>query len=234
MVAEGALLAEPLRGDPGRRASGRRQATSEGVGLRRRLHLPAPGEPRLPAPRPARISGLAPPPGCRADGAVRGGGVRKLSALASGVALRRLHHPGTAARRRPFRGTRLGPHVARSLGRPRRALGGASPSPRAAGQASSMIPGSPLRAGGAHSSRLLRGCRGRLPAPRFPQQMLPQGLDAHRASCPRRLQSPFVTPGSGSFLGVGSFQQGDILRRAARLRSTGYTFRLVLGGLFDG
>lgn len=108
LVAEGALLLESLRSDPGKRASGRRQPTSEGVGLRRSLRLPAPREPLLPAARPARISGLAPPPairlarisgvapptGYRYNGAVRGCCLWKLSALASGVALRRLHHPG--------------------------------------------------------------------------------------------------------------------------------------------
>lgn len=113
-AAKGALLPEPRDATvpDGRGTQHARQ------GGRRTAQAPHPG--RSPRPRP-----LAPPPAGHpaycvrrplGDGAVRGLGRREPSALASGVALRRLHHPGTAARPRPARRPRLGARRAGLLG----------------------------------------------------------------------------------------------------------------------
>uniref|UniRef100_A0A9L0ICA5 Isoamyl acetate-hydrolyzing esterase 1 homolog n=1 Tax=Equus asinus TaxID=9793 RepID=A0A9L0ICA5_EQUAS len=81
-------------GDEGN--AGRGAPGHSGRGGRRSAQAPpAPGGPAPDAPPPTlrRISGLAPPPAKGYNGAERGGGVRELSALAAGVALRRLYHP---------------------------------------------------------------------------------------------------------------------------------------------
>lgn len=104
----------------------------------------------------------------RQYGAVRGGERRLRSALAAGVALRRLHHPGTAAR---------SSHGG-SLGRPR---------PRSLGDGPSSL--AVLRTG-LPSSRLPRGYQGHLPAPRFPRHGLPRRLSAPAAGPVRGCLQP--------------------------------------------
>lgn len=104
-------------------------------------------------------------------GAVRGGKRQQLSALAAGVALRRLHHPGTAAR-----SSQAGP------------LG--------VGPAESCGPSSSV-ALLAPGSRPPRGYRGHFPAPRYRLHGLPGRLSAPVAGSVRGcLQLPAAAASS--------------------------------------
>lgn len=158
-----------------------------------------PGYPVWPRPsavRPGRISGLAPPLGRRGNGAVRGGGARELRVLASGATLRRLHHPGTAAPPCPVCGSRLGPHVAQSLGRPRRALRacGRRQEPRAwllQGLLALLSPPGRLSPA-CHEVVAPPPCTPLAPADAAPRL---SGPEAGSDFPWRRLQRPLVTPG---------------------------------------
>lgn len=108
---------------------GQRPRTGRGKSNCAGAARPGPLAALLAPPPPLAPPGYppAPPLGRRGHGVVRDWGLRWLPRLASGVALRRLHHPGTAAR--PVR--RADP--ARPSGAPAARASVATPLPRARG-----------------------------------------------------------------------------------------------------